>query len=183
MILADLRLLNLIFSFMISLFYESYYCSIGFCRQSLWELWAASLSHFQGHRIPRRHPRSRQTFTNKSCACKNWQKNEITPRTSKRIKPSAWPKWGQDANIGPSHIWKHLVLFRESKAPTHLEKTASNTELSYWKLCLWCVLHFHSPQNAMYVILMSTNLSAFERMVWEYLLKLNLWSIFNNIIL
>ena len=30
---------------------------------------------------------------------------------------------------------------------------------------------------------MSTNLSAFERMVWEYLLKLNLWSIFNNIIL
>ena len=69
---------------MFSLFYESYYCSIGFCRQSLWELWAASLSHFQGHRIPRRHPRSRQTFTNKSCACKNWQKNEITPRTSKK---------------------------------------------------------------------------------------------------
>ena len=83
MILADLRLLNLIFSFMISLFYESYYC-IGFCRQSLWELWVASLSHFQGHRIPRRHLRSRQTFTNKSCACKNCKKNEITPRTSKK---------------------------------------------------------------------------------------------------
>ena len=74
-------------------------------------------------------------------------------------------------------------LFRESKAPTHLEKTASNTELSYWILCLWCVLHFHPPQNAMYAILMSTNLSAFEQMVWEYLLKLYLWSIFDNIIL
>ena len=106
-----------------------------------------------------------------------------TQNFKKEIKSSAWPQWGQDADIGPSHIWKHLALFRESKAPTHLEKTASNTELSYWKLCLWCVLHFHSPQNAMYVILMSTNLSAFERMVWEYLLKLNLWSIFNDIIL
>ena len=103
----------------------------------------------------------------------NFKKNQIICLTIMRSRRQYWSL---------PHL-ETFGLFRESKAPTHLEKTASNTELSYWKLCLWCVLHFHSLQNAMYAILMSTNLSAFERMVWEYLLKLNLWSLFNNIIL